>query len=123
MGNKDLTKEYLNKILDSAIYFKKGNFPDMPLYIRQKSIIDAFNAGRESVLENIPKLEWKECICNNDEYFASCCPAGRYKVSRWRDLFEVWCNAYFICYRLSLSEAKQAANEHFKQTLKQALKI
>ena len=50
MENKDLTKEYLNKILDSAIYFKKGNFPDMPLY-NQKSIIDAFNAGRDDFIE------------------------------------------------------------------------
>lgn len=49
--SKDLTKEYLNKILDSAIYFKKGNFPDMPLY-NQKSIIDAFKAGAEWALAN-----------------------------------------------------------------------
>lgn len=85
-----------------------------------RSLIEEIEAGRQSVVENISELEWKECVCNNDEYFASC-PVGIYKVSRWHDLFEVWCNAYFICYRPSLSEAKQVANDDYKNRIKQAL--
>lgn len=118
--SKDLAEEYTKRT-----YKEKTNYPIMwrDRVFTGKDIEAAFNAGRESVMENIPKLEWKECICNNDEYFTSCCSVGRYKVSRWRDLFEVWYNVYFICYRLSLSEAKQAANKDYKKRIKQALGV
>lgn len=118
MKKKDLAKEYLNRKVRQAPF--KSHTINSEFAFSANDIEAAFNAGRESVIENISELEWKECICNNDEYFASC-PVGRYKVSRWHDLFEVWCNAYFICYRLSLSEAKQAANEDYKNRIKQAL--
>lgn len=120
MENKDLTKEYLNKILDSAIYFKKGNFPDMPLY-NQKSIIDAFNAGRESVVENMPELEWREKICR-DEYFLEAYALGAYYLIRLREPeFRVACNYRHLASYTSLTAAKQAAKEHYKELIKQAL--
>ena len=80
----------------------------------------AFNAGRESVMDSIPELEWKDNDIAVEEEFALC-PVGRYEVSRWDELFEVWCNSLFLGYRSSLSEAKQAANEDYKKRIKQAL--
>ena len=83
-------------------------------------IKDAFNAGRESVVENISELEWKDNDIAVEKEFALC-PVGRYEVSRWDELFEVWCNSLFLGYRPSLSEAKQAANEDYKKRIKEAL--
>lgn len=119
MGKKDLAKEYALARLQGRLIGNEVSFSDNKVFT-EEDIEASFNAGRESVIENIPEFEWKECVCNNDEYFVSC-PVGRYEVSRWRDLFEVWCNAYFICYRPSLSEAKQAANDDYKKRIKQAL--
>lgn len=87
------------------------------------SIIDikaAFNAGRESVVSNISELEWKDNDIAIEEEFALCA-VGRYEVSHWDELFEVWCNSVFLGYRPSLEEAKQAANEDYKKRIKQAL--
>lgn len=59
MNKKDLAKEYLTKAKENAIYFKDGKFPNVPLY-QERDIEAAFNAGRESVVENIPRLLFKE---------------------------------------------------------------
>ena len=56
MKQNDLAKEYLDKVSGSALYFKDGNFPNMPLY-QGNDIKAAFNAGRESVVENMPELK------------------------------------------------------------------
>ena len=119
MKQKDLAEEYLTKAKENAIYFKDGNFPNMPLY-QEKEIKAAFNAGRDSVVENISELEWKDNDIAIEEEFALCA-VGRYEVSHWDELFEVWCNSLFLGYRPSLSEAKQAANGDYKKRIKQAL--
>lgn len=118
MGNKDLTKKYLGKILDSAIYFKKGNFPDMPLY-NQKSIIDAFKAGRKSVIGGIPDLEWND---NHDTQTARCV-AGVYIITMsLLNGIELTHNLTKFDKRYgSFASAKQAAKEHYKELIKQAL--
>ena len=59
MKQKDLAEEYLTKAKENAIYFKDGNFPNMPLY-QEKDINAAFNAGRESVFDSFPRLLFKE---------------------------------------------------------------
>ena len=119
MTQKDLAEEYIIKAKENAIYFKDGKFPNMPLY-QEKDIEAAFNAGRESVVENMSKLEWKNNDIAIEEEFALC-PVGKYEVSRWDEIFEVFCNSLFLGYRPSLSEAKQAANEDYKKRIKQAL--
>lgn len=119
MTQKNLAEKYLTKAKGNAIYFKDGNFPNMPLY-QEKDIEAAFNAGRESVVENMSKLEWKDNDIAIEEEFALC-PVGKYEVSRWDEFFEVFCNSLFLGYRPSLSEAKQAANEDYKKRIKQAL--
>lgn len=80
----------------------------------------AFNAGRESVVESLPELKWKDNDKAIEVEFALC-PVGRYEVVRWDELFEIWCNSLFLGYRPSLSEAKQVANEDYKKRIKQAL--
>lgn len=117
MKQKDLVEEYLIKAKENAIYFKDGKFPNMPLY-QENDIKVAFNAGRESVVESMPELEWKgiEYFQYADTYF------GRYNI----DDFGI-CLLRFNGKEIplppgsSLEEAKQAANEDYKKRIKQAL--
>ena len=53
---KNLAEEYLAKVREDAIYFR--DYPNMPLY-REDKIKMAFNAGRESVMENMSDLKWE----------------------------------------------------------------
>lgn len=119
MEKKDLSLAYALK------EYARVNGKSGPIFEDNKcftldDIKAAFNAGRESVVENMSKLEWKDNDIAIEEEFALC-PVGRYEVSRWDELFEVWCNSLFLGYRPSLSEAKQAANDDYKKRIKHAL--
>ena len=116
---KDLAGAYLAKAKENAIYFKDGNFPNMPLY-QENDIKAAFNAGRESVVENMPELEWREKICR-DEYFLEAYALGAYYLINIKYEFNVACNYRHIASYTSLTAAKQAAKEHYKELIKQAL--
>ena len=120
MKQNNSAKKYLDKVSGSALYFKDGKFPNMPLY-QEKDIEAAFNAGCESMLENMPELEWREKICR-DEYFLEAYALGAYYLIRLGSPeFHVVCNYKHFKSCISLSEAKQAANEHYKKQIKQAL--
>lgn len=118
MTQKDLAEEYLDRKIKQEPF--KSLTKGFEYAFSVDDIKAAFNAGRESVVENMSKLEWKDNDIAIEEEFALC-PVGRYEVSRWDELFEVWCNSLFLGYRPSLSEAKQAANEDYKKRIKQAL--
>ena len=119
MTQKDLAGAYLAKAKENAIYFKDGNFPNMPLF-QGNDIKAAFNAGRESVLENIPELKWKR-VHKDGPYLAVTVFNWFYRIEFVYNEFHLFCNGYYInCYP-SLSTAKQAANEHYKKQIKQAL--
>ena len=119
MKQKDLAKEYTLARLQGRLSGNEMSFSENKIFT-EEDIETAFNAGRESVVENMSKLEWKDNDIAIEEEFALC-PVGRYEVSRWDELFEVWCNSLFLGYRPSLSDAKQAANEDYKKRIKQAL--
>ena len=119
MKKKDLAKEYATARLQGRLSGNEVSFSENKVFT-EEDIEAAFNAGRDSVVENMSKLEWKDNDIAIEEEFALC-PVGRYEVSRWDELFEVWCNSLFLGYRPSLSDAKQAANEDYKKRIKQAL--
>ena len=119
MKQKDLAEEYAIKEYACANGDSDLIFEDNRCFTFD-DIKAAFNAGRESVVESLPELEWKDNDIAIEEEFAFC-PVGRYEVTRWDELFEIWCNSLFLGYRPSLSEAKQAANEDYKKRIKQAL--
>ena len=119
MKQKDLAQEYALARLQGRLSGNEVSFSENKVFT-EEDIGSAFNAGRESVVENMSKLEWKDNDIAIGEEFALC-PVGRYEVSRWDELFEVWCNSLFLGYRPSLSDAKQSANEHYKKQIKQAL--
>lgn len=80
----------------------------------------AFNAGRESVVENIPELGWKS-LSYKEEYYSSYLLGWSYRIMQRPNVFTLFCNDHFLNYFLSVEEAKQAANEDYKKRIKQAL--
>lgn len=119
MKQNNSAKKYLDKVSGSALYFKEGKFPNMPLY-QEKDIEAAFNAGRESVVENIPELKWKR-VHKDGPYLAVTVFNWFYRIEYVYNEFHLFCNGYFISCYISPSDAKQAANEHYKKQIKQAL--
>nr|DAK89723.1 MAG TPA: hypothetical protein [Caudoviricetes sp.] len=116
---KDLAEEYLTKAKENAIYFKDGNFPNMPLF-QENDIKAAFKAGRESVVENMPELKWQR-VYEYEPYLAVTVFNWFYRIEFVYNEFYLFCNGYFISCYISLSSAKQAAKEHYKLQIKQAL--
>ena len=119
MTQKDLAGAYLVKVKENAIYFKDGNFPNMPLF-QGNDIKAAFNAGRESVVENMPKLKWSKAF-EDGLYIAISSFGVSYRIKFAYNEFHLFCNSVHISCYISLSDAKQAANEHYKKQIKKAL--
>lgn len=119
MKQNNSAKKYLDKVSGSALYFKDGKFPNMPLF-QGNDIKAAFNAGRDSVLENMPELEWREKICR-DEHNLEAYALGAYYLIKIKYEFNVACNYRHVASYTSLTAAKQAAKEHYKELIKQAL--
>ena len=77
----------------------------------------AFNAGRESVVDSFPELEWKGYA----PFIHAATYIGRYNI----DNFGIWLLRFNgkeipLSTGSSLEAAKQAANEHYKERIKQA---
>lgn len=81
----------------------------------------AFEGGRQSVVDNISDLEWTETTYNLEDYLLSNNNGWYYSVFFRGGAFKVHCNSNFIGQFLSLTAAKQAANDDYKQRIKQAL--
>lgn len=116
MKQKDLAEEYAikeYKRLVNRAYIVKNNrsftFDDIKA---------AFNAGRESVVENMPDLKW-QCV---GEYNLSDMPFGRYYIDPY-DGHLLRFNGLNIPIVIGscLKQNKQAANEDYKKRIKQAL--
>ena len=88
-------------------------------------IKDAFNAGRESVvesaMESIPEFKWRGVHHPDRDFVAAypcdCC----YLIEFTRRDHLLFYNRQFIANFASFSQAKQAANEDYKKRIKQAL--
>ena len=119
MKQNNSAKKYLDKVSGSALYFKDGKFPNMPFF-QENDIKAAFNAGRESVVESLPELKWRR-VHKDGPYLAVTVFNWFYRIEYVYNEFHLFCNGYFISRYLSLLEAKQAANEHYKKQIKQAL--
>ena len=119
MKQKDLAEEHLIKAKENAIYFKDGKFPNMPLY-QENDIKAAFNAGRESVVENMPELKFKKTY-KGGHSFATTPFWLSYEIYLDFDEFGVFCDECLVVSCQSLKEAKQAANEDYQKRIKQAL--
>ena len=127
MNKKDLAEEYAIKAQENAIYFKDGNFPNMPLY-QENDIKAAFNAGRESVVEKASELEWEDIgVYGEKARYINVCrahkPLEEYLIQEWfyPKNIELHCNDFTKNGFKNIEEAKAYAKEAYKRRIKQAL--
>lgn len=120
MKQKDLAREYALARLQGRLSGNEVSFCENKVFT-EGDIETAFNAGRESVVENMPKLKWNDFSDDLTEYFASCPIGWCYKISYKINEFELFCNDCFIGHFFSIEYAKQAANEDYKKRVKQVL--
>ena len=118
MKQKDLAEEYLDRKIKQEPF--KSLTTDFEFAFSANDIKAAFNAGRESVVESLPELKWQR-VYKNGPYLAVTVFSWFYRIEFVYNEFHLFCNSYYISRHLSLSEAKQAANEHYKKQIKQAL--
>ena len=119
MKQKDLAEEYLDRKIKQEPF--KSLTTDFEFAFSANDIKAAFSAGHESVVENIPELEWRK-VCYLGKEFIAAHPYGcRYAIEFVGMEFELFCNRQFVIRSTSLSHAKQAANKHYKEQIKQAL--
>ena len=121
MKKKDLAEEYAIKEYECANGDSDLIFEDNRCFTFD-DIKAAFNAGRESVIENVPELKWKR-VYKDGPYLAVTVFEWFYSVEFVDNKFHLFSNGYFISCYISLSDAKQAANEHYKQYIKKALEL
>lgn len=117
MEKKDLAKEYATARLQRRLSGNEISFSESKVFT-EEDIEAAFNAGRESVVKNLPELEWKGYA----PFIHAATPIGRYNI----DNFGIWLLRFNgkeipLSTGSSLDEAKLAANEHYKLKIKLAL--
>ncbi len=120
MKKKDLAEKYATARLQGRLSGNEVPFSDNTIFT-EEDIVAAFNAGRESVVENMLELKWNDFSDDLTEYFASCPIGWCYKMSYKVNEFELFCNGCSIGHFFSIEHAKQAANEDYKERIKQAL--
>ena len=119
MKQKDLAQEYALARLQGRLSGNEVSFSENKVFT-EEDIGSAFNAGRESVVENIPELKWKR-VHKDGPYLAVTVFNWFYRIEYVYNEFHLFCNGYFISCYISPSDAKQSANEHYKKQIKQAL--
>lgn len=119
MKQKDLAKEYALARLQGRLSGNEVSFSENKVFT-EEDIETAFNAGRESVVENVPKLRWTK-LFEDGSYIATSSFGVSYKIEFAYNEFNLFCNREYISCYISLTAAKQAANEAYKQRIKQVL--
>lgn len=122
MKKKNLAQEYATARLKGRLSGNEMSFSENKIFT-EEDIKCAFNAGRESIIENLPELEWTETTYNLEDYFLSRNNGWNYSIFFRGGAFKVCCNSDFIGKFLSLTAAKQAANEDYKKRIKQVLEL
>ncbi|WP_314959410.1 hypothetical protein [Prevotella pallens] len=119
MKQKNLAEEYATARLQGRLSGNEVSFSGNKVFT-EEDIEDAFNAGRDSMVESLPKLKWRR-VHKDGPYLAITVFDRFYRIEFVYNEFHLFCNSYFISCYISLSDAKQAAKEHYKKQIKQAL--
>jgi hypothetical protein len=114
-----LAEEYAVARLQGRLSGNEVSFSENKVFT-EEDIEAAFNAGRESVVNNMPELKWQR-VYEYGPYLAVTVFNWFYRIEFVHNEFNLFCNSNFVSCYISLSDAKQAANEHYKQQIKQSL--
>lgn len=117
MSKKDLAEEYTTARLQGRLSGNEVSFSGNNVFT-EEDIEAAFNAGRESVVDSLPELEWKN-LSYEEEYYSSYSLGFSYRVMQRVNEFALFCNDCFLGLFISIETAKQAANEDYKKRIKQ----
>ena len=117
MEKKNLAQEYAAARLQGRLSGNEVSFSGKKVFT-EEDLEAAFNAGRESVVESLPELKWKGLarFPFADTFF------GRYTiVNLVVQILRFNGKEIPTPADCSFEEAKQAANEDYKERIKQAL--
>lgn len=120
MKKKDLAREYADLQYNTQQYI--GESPNLLKGIfGYEDIMNAFNAGRSSVIENIPELKW---------YKESDCMKARtlFGIYSFNNSNALWFYAYrgvnlFLDTYKTFEDAKKVAYNDYKAWIRQALEF
>lgn len=112
--------------LDHVMHYidRKAEFgKTIPVEKAKRAAQYAFSAGRESVVENMPKLSWSSV---GPEKMSNPTLVGVYIITPLNPSFKLELNNGFVsrivdCPFKTKKEAIQSANEDYKKRIKQAL--
>lgn len=113
-------------ILDRIMHYvdRKANFGQTVSVSNAKRAINyAYGAGKQTVVENLPDLEWEK---DSEKKYESRTPFFDYAIDFYNDVWDVKILGIFSIGDKSfetLHEAQQVANEDYKERLKKALGI
>ena len=123
MNKKDLSKEYATARLQGRLSGNEVPFSENKVFT-EEDIQAAFNTGRKSVIENIPRLLFKETkdglIADNGIFEFIYHIYKSVSVDEPRYAFTTSYETPIQWYD-TLEETMDAANEDYKKRLKQAL--
>ena len=118
--------------LDRVMHYidRKADFGKTISVANAKRAVNyAYGAGRQSIMDSIPDLEWNDedrfgdfCNCTEEGYAIT--PFGIYSVLQWyspEDFTINFAGEQIKSNLQSVVQAKQAANEDYKQRIKQVL--
>ena len=112
-----MTREEIEQLADERYPTAKDSLTKMA---ERKGWIAGFKAGMQSMMDNIPDLEWEECVGGyiaETDIFNYYIEINENVKEKYTIIFPV---ENPICF-LRINEAKQAANKHYKEKLKKAL--
>lgn len=126
--DKDLAVEYALARLQGRLSGNEVSFCENKVFT-EGDIETAFNAGRKSMVENIPELKWKdEDRCGDRKSYIeisySSTPFGDYSILLWyhsNDITIYFNGKHFKLDTTSVQQAKDVANEDYKKRIKQVL--
>lgn len=127
MEKKDLAKEYATARLQGRLSGNEISFSESKVFT-EEDIEAAFNAGRESVVEDASELDWEDIgIYGEKARYVNVCrahkPLEEYMIQKWfcpNDV-ELHCNHFVKKGFKTIEEAKKAASEDYKKRIKQVL--
>ena len=127
MKKKDLAKEYALARLQGRLSGNEVSFSENKVFT-EEDIEAAFNAGRESVVEDASELDWEDIgIYGEKARYVNVCrahkPLEEYMIQKWfcpNDV-ELHCNHFVKKGFKTIEEAKKAASEDYKKRIKQVL--
>ena len=129
MDKSSLAKNYANEKFKIKLFGFEISLEKNKIFTK-KDVEKAFNAGRESLIKNIPNLEWKDGDdrrgdeVNYIEESYSLTPFGDYSILRWyfpTDIMLYFNGEHLKSGLISIQQAKQIATEDYKNKIKQTL--